>query len=44
MSILDVFCSVDELWQAFAPGWEAQQLSRGKRRRGRPAHLPPVNS
>jgi hypothetical protein len=41
MRILDVFCSVDECWQAFAPGWEAQQLASGRRRRGRPARLHP---
>jgi hypothetical protein len=41
MSILDVFCSVDEFWQTFAPGWEAQQLRSGRRRRGRPAQLHP---
>jgi hypothetical protein len=41
MSILEVCCSVDEFWQAFAPGWEAQHLTSGKRRRGRPAQLHP---
>jgi hypothetical protein len=41
MSILDVFCSVDEFWQTFAPGWEAQQLTSGGHRRGRPAQLHP---
>lgn len=41
MSILDVFCSVDEFWQTFAPGWEAQQLTSGQRRRGRAPQLHP---
>jgi hypothetical protein len=41
MSILDVFCSVHEFWQTFAPGWEAQQLTNGRRRRGRAPQLHP---
>jgi hypothetical protein len=41
MSILDVFCSVDEFWQTFALDWEAQQLTTGRRRRGRAPQLHP---
>src|SRR5215469_1609892 len=38
---VDEFCSVDEFWQTFAPGWQAQHLTNGRRRRGRPAQLHP---
>jgi hypothetical protein len=41
MSILKVFCSVDEFWQTFAPGWEGQQLTKSTRRRGRATQLHP---
>jgi hypothetical protein len=41
MSILDVFCSVDEFWQTFAPEWEGQQLPSGAHRRGRAPQLHP---
>jgi len=33
MSILDLFVSVDEFWQRFAPLWEREQLAAGRRRR-----------
>jgi uncharacterized NAD(P)/FAD-binding protein YdhS len=33
MSILNLFCSVDELWQQFAPWWQRQLLASGARRR-----------
>src|SRR5579862_785276 len=35
MSILDVFVSVDEFWQQFAPHWERQLLATGQHRRRR---------
>ena len=41
MSILDLFCSVDEFWQAFEPQWRQQVLSRGGRRRWRRGRLHP---
>ena len=33
MSILDLFCSVDDFWQAFAPRWEHELLQTGRRQR-----------
>ena len=33
MSILDLFCAVDDFWQAFAPRWEHELLGAGRRRR-----------
>ena len=42
MSILDLFCSVDEFWHAFEPQWRQQVLSRGGRRRWRRGRLHPV--
>jgi hypothetical protein len=41
MSILDLFCSVDEFWQEFAPWWQRQLLASGARRRLRPTRLHP---
>ncbi len=35
MSILELFCSVDEFWQQFAPQWERELLASGQRRRQR---------
>lgn len=35
MSILDLYCSVDEFWQQFAPWWERQLLASGQRQRRR---------
>jgi hypothetical protein len=32
MSILELFCSVDEFWQWFAPQWERELLATGTRR------------
>jgi hypothetical protein len=37
MSILDLFCSVDDFWQWFAPQWEPQLLACGRRQRRRRA-------
>ena len=41
MSILDLFCSVDEFWQRFAPWWQQQLLVSGARQRLRPTRLHP---
>jgi hypothetical protein len=41
MSILDLFCSVDEFWQQFAPWWQQQLLAAGARQRLRPTRLQP---
>ncbi len=41
MSILDLFCSVDEFWQQFAPWWQQQLLAAGARQRLRPTRLHP---
>ncbi len=41
MSRLDLFCSVDEFWQQFAPWWQQQLLASGTRQRLRPTRLHP---
>jgi Transposase DDE domain len=42
MSILDLFCSVDDFWQQFAPGWQSDQLAaRARQRRLRATALHP---
>jgi hypothetical protein len=41
MSILELFCSVDEFWQRFAPQWERELLASGQRRRRRATRLHP---
>ena len=41
MSILDLFCSVDEFWQQFEPLWERELLASGQRRRRRATRLSP---
>ena len=41
MSILDLFCSVDEFWQQFAPWWQQQLLLSGARQRRRSSRLHP---
>lgn len=41
MSILDLYCSVDDFWQAFAPRWEHELLTTGQRRRLRTTALHP---
>lgn len=41
MSILDLFCSVDDFWQAFAPQWEHELLRTGQRQRRRATALYP---
>lgn len=41
MSILALFCSVDEFWQQFAPWWQRQLLASGARQHLRPTRLHP---
>jgi hypothetical protein len=41
MRILDLFCSVDEFWQQFAPWWQRQLLASGARQRLRPTRVHP---
>jgi hypothetical protein len=41
MSLLELFCDVDDFWQAFAPGWHAQLIKVGARRRNRVGQLSP---
>jgi hypothetical protein len=35
VSILDLFCSVDEFWQRFEPQWQRELVAEGRRRRRR---------
>ena len=39
MSLLELFCAVDDFWQAFEPVWRQQQLTSGERQRGRASEL-----
>lgn len=41
MSRLDLYCSVDTCWQAFAPWWEREQLASARRQRQRATRLSP---
>jgi hypothetical protein len=41
MSILDLFCSVDDFWQQFGANWEASLLAGGIKRRRRASQLAP---
>src|SRR5437660_12479129 len=41
MSILELFCSVDDFWQQFAPSWQQDLLTSGQRQRVRPTQLHP---
>src|SRR5579864_3245048 len=41
MSILDLFCSVDDFWQVFAPEWRQGLLATGCRQRLRPGVMHP---
>jgi hypothetical protein len=41
MSILELYCSVDEFWQHFAPAWERELLATGAQRRRRATRLHP---
>ncbi len=35
MSLLELFCAVDDFWLAFAPSWKINQLATGKQRERR---------
>jgi transposase len=39
MSLLKLFCDVDDFWKAFALAWYAQQLASGKQKRRRSGEL-----
>ncbi len=41
MSILELFCSVDDFWQRFAPTWHQDLWASGRRKRLRPTQLYP---
>ena len=41
MSILELFCSVDDFWQQFAPNWHHDLLTSGQRQRLRPTQMHP---
>ncbi len=41
MSILELFCSVDDFWQQFAPNWHYDLLAAGQRQRLRPTQMYP---
>ena len=41
MSILELFCSVDDFWQQFAPNWHHSLLAEGQRQRLRPTQMYP---
>jgi hypothetical protein len=41
VSILDLYCSVDEFWQRFAPAWQRELLASGQRRRDRQGRMSP---
>jgi hypothetical protein len=41
MSILELFCSVDDFWQQFAPTWQQDLLTSGERQRVRPGQMYP---
>ncbi len=41
MSILELFCSVDDFWQQFAPKWHQDLLTSGQRQRIRLTQLHP---
>jgi hypothetical protein len=41
MSILELFCSVDDFWLRFAPQWQGELLAAGKRERLRTTQMHP---
>ncbi len=41
MSLLEVFCHVDDFWQRFASIWEAELLQSGLKQRRRAGKLHP---
>jgi Transposase DDE domain len=41
MSILELFCSVDDFWMQFAPQWQRTLVASGQRKRLRPTQMYP---
>src|SRR5437899_1761378 len=41
MSLLELFCSVDDFWQQFAPKWQAALLAAGQRQHLRATQMHP---
>lgn len=41
MSLLNLFCNVDDFWQRFSPSWQQEQLATGALRRRRAGKLTP---
>ena len=39
MSLLELYCCVDDFWQAFEPEWQREQLASGSRQRQRDGQL-----
>jgi hypothetical protein len=39
MSLLELFCHVDDFWKTFAPHWEQELLQRGQKQRRRAGQL-----
>ena len=39
MSLLELFCHVDDVWKSFAPAWHQSLLVIGTRKRQRPGGL-----
>jgi len=39
MSLLELFCTIDDFWQAFTPSWRRQQLESGERHRQRAGEM-----
>ena len=39
MSLLELYCAVDDFWQAFEPMWQQEQLISGERQRRRSGEL-----
>jgi hypothetical protein len=39
MSLLELFCNIDDFCQTFVPKWEQEMLQNGKKRRRRPGQL-----
>ncbi len=41
MSLLELFCSVDDFWLQFAPNWQQTLVASGQRKRLRPTQTHP---
>ena len=39
MSLLELYCGVDDFWQGFEPEWQREQLASGSRQRQRDGQL-----